>query len=66
MMCSEKMQFIKQEHKNVKKKKNWLYFEIIIIFKEETLDLQGIVTLSKILIYSKMMEKKTCHVFGQL
>ncbi len=39
-------------------KKNWLRFEIIIIFKDETLNLQGIKTLSKIHIYSKMMTKK--------
>jgi hypothetical protein len=54
------------EEKNVKKNKNWLWFEIIIIFKDETLNLQGIMTLSKIHIYSKMMKKKTCHVLGQL
>jgi len=30
------------------------------------LNLQGIKTLSKIHIYSKMMKKKTCHVFGQV
>jgi hypothetical protein len=36
------------------KNKNWLWFEIIIIFKYE----QGIETLSKIHIYSKMMKKK--------
>jgi hypothetical protein len=32
----------------------------------ETLYIQGIRTFSKIHIYSKMMKKKTCHVFGQL
>jgi hypothetical protein len=53
-----------RKHKNVKKK--WLRFEIIIIIKDETLNLQGIKTLSKIHIYSKMMKKKTCHVLGQL
>jgi hypothetical protein len=31
--------------------------EIIIIFKDETLNLQGIRILSKIHIYSKMMKK---------
>jgi hypothetical protein len=46
-----------RKHKNVKKK-NWLWFEIIIIFKDETLNLQGIRTLSKIHIYSKTMKKK--------
>jgi hypothetical protein len=43
----------------------WLWFEIIIILKNETLNLYGIRTLSKIHIYSKMMMKKTCHVLGQ-
>ncbi len=52
-----------RKHKNVKEKK-WLWFEIIIIFKDETLNLQGIKTLSKIHIHSKMMNK-TCHVIGQ-
>jgi len=53
------------KHKNVNKK-NWLRCEIIIIFKDETLNLQGIMTLSKIHIYFKMINKKTCHVLGQL
>jgi len=60
MMCWEIFYFIIQE------KINWLWFDIIIIFKDETLNLQGIKTLSKIHIYSKIMKKKKCHVFGQL
>jgi hypothetical protein len=36
----------------------WLWFEIIIIFKDKTLNLQGMKTFSKIHIYSKMMKKK--------
>ncbi len=51
-----------RKHKNVKR----LWFEIIIILKYETLNLQGIMTLSKIYIYSKMMKRKTCHVLGKL
>jgi hypothetical protein len=54
-----------RKHKNVENK-NWLWFEIIIILKDETLNLQWIKTLSKIHIYSKMMKRKTCHVLGQL
>jgi len=45
------------------KNKNWLSFEIIIIFKEETLNLQAIKTLSNLL---KIDEKRKCHVLGQL
>jgi len=37
-----------------------------MIFKDETLNLQGIMTLSKIHIYSKMMKKEICHVLKQL
>jgi len=44
----------------------WLWFEIVIIFISGTLNLQGIKTLSKNHIYSKMMNKKTCHVLGQV
>jgi hypothetical protein len=40
----------------------WLSFEIVIIFINKTLNLLGIQTLSKIHIYSKMINKKTCHV----
>ncbi len=40
------------------KKLNWLWFEIIINFKDETLNLQRIKTLSKIHIYSKNDEKR--------
>jgi hypothetical protein len=36
----------------------WLWFEIVIIFKNKTLNLQAINTLSKILIYSKIINKK--------
>jgi len=43
-----------------------LWFEIAIIFINITLNLQGNMTLSKIHIYSKMIDKKTCHVLGQL
>jgi len=34
--------------------------------KNETLNLQGIKTLSKIHIYSKMINEKKCHELGQL
>ncbi len=44
----------------------WFWFEIIIILKGKTLNLQGIKTLSKFHIYSNMINKKTCHVLGQL
>jgi hypothetical protein len=44
----------------------WLWFEIFIIFINGTLNLEGIKTLSKNHIYSKMIIKKTCHVLGQL
>jgi hypothetical protein len=40
----------------------WLWFEIFILFMKK-IKLQGI---SKINIYSKMINKKTCHVLGQL
>jgi hypothetical protein len=43
-----------------------LWFEIVIIFINKTLNLQGIKTLSKIHIYSKLINKKICHVLGQL
>jgi hypothetical protein len=46
--------------------KIWLLFKIVIIFINVTLNLQGIITLSKIHIYSKMINEKTCHVLGQL
>jgi len=36
----------------------WLWFEIIVIFKDETLNLQKIKTFSQIHIYSKMMKKQ--------
>jgi hypothetical protein len=42
-----------------------LWFGIVIIFKHETLNLQGISTFSKIHIYSKIIFKK-CHVLEQL
>jgi len=51
---------------HTKKHKNVLKNKLIIIFKNKTLNLQGIRTLSKIHIYSKMMKKKKCHVLGQL
>ncbi len=51
---------------NVFLKIGYIWFEIIIILKDETLNLQKIKTLSKLLIYSKMMKKKTCHVLKQL
>jgi hypothetical protein len=44
----------------------WLWFEICIIFINGTLNLQGIRTLSKNHIYSKLIKNKTCHVLGQL
>jgi len=40
--------------------------EIVIIFKDETLNLQRIGTFSKIGIYSKIWKKKTCHILKQL
>jgi hypothetical protein len=46
--------------------KIWLWFEIIIIFINRTLNLQRIRTLSQIHIYSKMIDKKTCYVLGEL
>jgi hypothetical protein len=36
----------------------WLWFEIVIIFKDETLNLQGINTLSKIHILLKIYKQK--------
>jgi hypothetical protein len=47
-----------RKHKNVEKNINYLWFEIIIIFKDKTLNLQGIKTFSDIHIYSKTMKKK--------
>jgi hypothetical protein len=44
----------------------WLWFEIVIIFINRILNLQGIKTFSKIDIYEKMINKKTCHLLGQL
>jgi hypothetical protein len=44
----------------------WLRIEIIIIFINRTLNLQGIKIFSKIHIHSEMINKKTCHVLGQL
>ncbi len=52
--------YYKNKHKNVKND----FF--VIIFINKTLNLQGIKTLSKIRIYSKVINKKTCHVLGQL
>jgi len=46
-----------RKHKNFKNQL-WLWFEIDISFKEETLNLQGIITLPRIHIYSKIMNKK--------
>jgi len=46
--------------------KFWLWFEIVIIFINRTLNLQRIMTLSQIHIYSKMIDKKTCYVLGEL
>ncbi len=44
--------------KKIKNKKInfWLWFEIFIIFKDETQNLQGIDTFSKIHIYSKKIK----------
>jgi hypothetical protein len=36
----------------------WLWFDIVIIFKDETLNLLGINIVSKIHIYSKIIFKK--------
>jgi hypothetical protein len=45
----------------------WLWFEIVIIFMNKTLNLQGVMTLSENHIYSKNIYiKKTCHVLGQI
>ncbi len=54
MMFKEKLRFIIR-----KKHKNFLnhflvMIEIVIIFKDETLNLEGIGTFSKIRIYSKI------------
>ncbi len=49
--------YYKRKHKNIKMN-IWLWFEIIIIFINKTLNLQGIKTLSKIHIYSKMIKKE--------
>jgi hypothetical protein len=46
--------------------KIWLQFEIVIIFKDMTQNLEGICTLSKIHIYSKMIFQKKCHVLQKL
>jgi hypothetical protein len=44
----------------------WLWFKIVIISKDETWNLQGIATISKEFIYSKIINKKSCHVLGKL
>jgi len=44
----------------------WLLFEIIIMFKDMTHNLKGIYTFQNFLIYSKMINKETCHVLGQI
>jgi hypothetical protein len=43
----------------------WLWFEIVIIFKDETLNSENINTLSKIHIHSNVFFKKS-DVLGQL
>ncbi len=43
-----------------------LWFEIVIILIKKPQNLQGIKTLSQIHIYSKMIDKKTCYVQGEL
>jgi hypothetical protein len=43
----------------------WLRFEIVIIFINKTLNLQGIMTF-QIFIFIKKGFKQTCHLFGQL
>jgi hypothetical protein len=59
MMCFKKTQLIKKLKNNVKnnscRKCFWLWFEIVIIFINKTLNLQGIKTLSKFHIYSQMI-----------
>jgi len=46
--------------------KIWLWFEIVIIFINRTLNFERIKTLSQIHIYSKMIDEKTCYVLGEL
>jgi hypothetical protein len=43
----------------------WLWFEIVVIFINRTPNLQGIKTLSKIHIYSKMINKKIFFVYDK-
>jgi hypothetical protein len=64
IMCYEKIQFILQENIEIRKIKIWLWFEIFIILKDETLNLQGIGTFSKIHIYSP--KKKNFHLLRKL
>ncbi len=54
MMFKENLWFIiRKKHKNFKNQ-FLVMIEIVIIFKDETLNLQGIGTFSKIRIYSKL------------
>jgi hypothetical protein len=51
---------------NVEKIKSGYDLKLLSNLKDKTINLQGIKTLKKSHIYSKMMKKKTCHVLGQL
>jgi len=51
---------------NVEKIKSGYDLKLLSNLKDKTLNLQGIKTLKKIHIYSKMMKINTCHVLGQL
>jgi hypothetical protein len=44
----------------------WLWFEIVIIFQDETLNMQRNYTLLKIHIYSIVINGKKCDVFMQV
>jgi hypothetical protein len=57
MMCWEKLKFILQKNIKIFKKKIWLWLEIVIIFKDKTIDLQGINNFSKIHIYAEIINK---------
>jgi len=52
------MWFIIQENIKILKINFWLWFEIVIIFKVETHNLQGIDTFTQIHIYSQLQTQK--------
>jgi hypothetical protein len=51
---------------NVRKIKNWLWFEIIIIFKDKTFEFIRNQNSFKNSYLFKNDKEKTCHVRGQL